>query len=72
MQAPIKKTEEEYDVVEYYDPSSLSERVTKMLNDGWKLHGNLCVYVSTGGTTCYVQALHIHRKPYYSNNTGPK
>lgn len=57
MTAPVKYDQEEYYVVEQYDPSSLSTQVTRMLNDGWKLHGNHFVYVSTGGTTCYTQSL---------------
>jgi hypothetical protein len=54
---PVKHYLEEYQVVQCYDSSSLSTQVTRMLNDGWKLHGNLCVYVNTGGTNCYAQAL---------------
>ena len=72
MHAPIKKTEEEYCMIEQHSPESISEQVTKLLNEGWNLYGNPVVYVSGAGIKCYVQALHINRKPYYSNNTGPK
>lgn len=72
MMAPVKNLEEEYKLIECCSSESLSSCITKLLNEGWNLYGNPCVYVSSGGSSCYTQAMKINRKPHYSNKTGLK
>lgn len=63
---PAEERRFEYVVVEEFDPEAISKRVEDLLNEGWKLHGNLVLaaYYNKDGEnladrhrTIYAQAL---------------
>ena len=76
---PVEERRFEYFVVEEFDPEAISKRVEDLLNDGWKLQGNLVLaayYAKDGENqaqrhrTIYAQALikETHPEPKLPEN----
>jgi hypothetical protein len=76
---PIQEPRFEYFVVEEFDPEAIGKRVEDLLNEGWKLQGNLVLaayYAKDGENqaqrhrTIYAQALikETHPEPKLPEN----